>query len=156
MFRTRLNDIKNSFPKTQRAVELASEKGASNWLTVIPIDEMGFTLNKGEFRDALKLTYDWEIAHKPSICVCGDVLNVDHAMVCRRGGFIIHCHNELRDLEADMLSMVCNLSRVLWLRMQVSEVTWGGVVTGSKRGHGWNTNKRSSRTFKQRVLTSGA
>ena len=29
-------------------------------------------------------------------------------MVCRRGGFIIQCHNELRDLEADMLSMVCN------------------------------------------------
>ena len=70
MFRTRLNDIKNSLtPKTQRAVELASEKGASNWLTVIPIDEMGFSLNKGEFRDALKLRYDWEIAVKPSISV---------------------------------------------------------------------------------------
>ena len=56
MFRTSLNDIKNSLtPKTQRAVELASEKGASNWLTVIPIDEMGFSLNKGEFRDVLKL-----------------------------------------------------------------------------------------------------
>jgi len=40
--------------------------------------------------------------------MCGDVLNVDHAMVCRRGGFIIQLHNELRDLEADMLSMVCN------------------------------------------------
>ena len=37
-----------------------------------------------------------------------DVFNVDHAMVCRRGGFIIQRHNELRDLEADMLSMVCN------------------------------------------------
>ena len=109
VLRTKLNDIKNSLTlKTQRAVELASEKGASNWLTVIPIDEMGFTLNKGEFRDAVKLRYDWEIADKPSICVCGDVFNVDHAMVCRRGGFIIQRHNELRDLEADMLSMVCN------------------------------------------------
>ena len=29
-------------------------------------------------------------------------------MVCRRGGFIIQRHNELRDLEAEMLSMVCN------------------------------------------------
>ena len=47
---TRLHEIKNSLTlKTQRAVELASEKGASNWLTVIPIDETGFTLNKGEF-----------------------------------------------------------------------------------------------------------
>ena len=80
-----MNEKKNSVTlKTQRAVELASEKGPSNWLTVIPIDEMGFTLNKGEFRDALKLRYDREIVDKPSICVCGDVFNVDHAMVWRR------------------------------------------------------------------------
>ena len=36
--------------KTERAVELAS-----NWLTVIPIKEMNFNLNKREFRDAIKL-----------------------------------------------------------------------------------------------------
>ena len=29
-------------------------------------------------------------------------------MVCQRGGFIIQRHNELRDLEAEMLRMVCN------------------------------------------------
>jgi len=69
---------------------------------------MGLTLNKGKFRDALKLRYDSEMADKPSICVCGDVFNVDHAMVCRHGSFIILRHNEQRDLEADMLSMVCN------------------------------------------------
>jgi len=69
---------------------------------------MGFTLNKGEFRDALKLRYDWEIAGKPSICMCGNAFNYDHAMVCRSGEFIIQCHNELRDLEADMLSGICN------------------------------------------------
>ena len=58
LIRTKLNDIKNCLTlKTRCYVELASEKGASNWLTVIPIDEMGFTLNKGEFRDALKLRY---------------------------------------------------------------------------------------------------
>ena len=89
MLRTKLNDIKNSLAlKTQRAVELASEKCTSNWLTVIPIDEMGFTLNKGEFRDALKLRYDWEIADKPSICVCGDVFNVDHACMPWSAGVV--------------------------------------------------------------------
>ena len=35
-------------------------------------------------------------------------LSVDHAIVCQRGGFIIQPHNELRDLEAEMLMMVCN------------------------------------------------
>ena len=29
-------------------------------------------------------------------------------MVCRRGGFIIQRHNKLRDLEADMLNIVCH------------------------------------------------
>ena len=29
-------------------------------------------------------------------------------MICRRGGFIIQRHNELRDLEADLLKMVCS------------------------------------------------
>ena len=62
VLQTKLNDIKNSLTlKTQRAIELASEKSASYWLTVIPIGEMGFTLNKDETRDALKLRYDWKL-----------------------------------------------------------------------------------------------
>ena len=39
---------------------------------------------------------------------CGVQFSVDHAMVCQRGGFIIQRHNELRDLEAEILRMVCN------------------------------------------------
>ena len=29
-------------------------------------------------------------------------------MICKQGGFIIQRHNELRDLEADLLNVVCN------------------------------------------------
>ena len=29
-------------------------------------------------------------------------------MICKRGGFVTQRHNELRDLEADLLSMVCS------------------------------------------------
>jgi len=43
----------------------------------------------------------------PSVCACVDVFNIDHAMICRRGGFIIQRHNEVRDLETEMLNMVC-------------------------------------------------
>ena len=61
--------VRESLPgKTERAVELALEKGASNWLMVIPIKEMNFNLNKRELRDALKLRYDWEITDIPAIC----------------------------------------------------------------------------------------
>jgi len=44
----------------------------------------------------------------PSVCVCGDHFNVDHTMICKRGGFVIQRHNELRDLQGEILSMVCN------------------------------------------------
>ena len=69
---------------------------------------MGFNLNKREFRDAIKLRYDWPVDDIPSTCVCGDIFTVDHAMICKRGGFVTQRHNELRDLEADLLSMVCS------------------------------------------------
>ena len=106
----RLEQVKTSLPtRTKRVVELATENGASSWLTVIPIRDLIFKLNKREFRDAItELRYDWEITDTPNVCVCGDQFNVDHAVVCRRGGFIIQRHSELRDLEAEMLSMVCN------------------------------------------------
>ena len=50
----RLEQVKNSLPtKATRAVELATEKGSSNWLTVIPLEELDYNLNKKEFRDAI-------------------------------------------------------------------------------------------------------
>lgn len=94
--------------KTKRALDLAMEKGSSMWLTSLPIKEMGFNLNKREFRDGLCLRYDWPIADIPSTCVCGEAFTIDHAMICKRGGFVIQRHNELRDLEAEFLTMVCN------------------------------------------------
>ena len=83
-------------------------KGKSSCLTVIPLNDMNFSLNKREFRDAVHLCYDWHIADMPSTCICGAAFTVDHAMVCRQGAFIIQRHNELRDLEADLLNTVCH------------------------------------------------
>ena len=68
---------------------------------------MNFDLSKREFRDALRLRYDWPIPDSPSVCVCGCSFTVDHAMICQRGCLIIQRHNEIRDLEADLLDMVC-------------------------------------------------
>ena len=44
----------------------------------------------------------------PSVCVCEDHFNVDHAMICKRSSFFIQRHNELTDLQAEVLRMVCN------------------------------------------------
>ena len=70
---------------------------------------MDLNLNKREFKDVVHLGYDWQISDVPNVCVCGEPFNVDHAMICRGGGgFIIQRHNELRDLEAQMLNLVCH------------------------------------------------
>lgn len=55
------------------------------WLTVtiVPLQEMGFTVSKREFCDALKLHYDWPIDDLPFSCVCGEVFTVDHAVIGR-------------------------------------------------------------------------
>ena len=87
--------------------EQSSEKGASSWLTVIPLKELGYDLNKGEFRDALKLRYNWEFSDIPHRCVCGNSFDANHAMICRNGGLVIQRHNEIRDLEAALLGTVC-------------------------------------------------
>ena len=77
-----LRCLRNS--NTERAVELAT--GRTNWLTVIPLKELDYKLNKKEFRDAIKLRYDWEITDTPMLCACGVQFSVDHAMVCQRAG----------------------------------------------------------------------
>lgn len=54
LLRERLEEVKSALPdNTKRTADLATEKGASSWLTVIPLKNMNFTLNKREFRDAM-------------------------------------------------------------------------------------------------------
>ena len=64
--------LKESLPHSlKRSMDLAQEKGASSWLTCLPIEEFGFTLHKGAFHDALALRYNWQPLHVPSSCGCG-------------------------------------------------------------------------------------
>ena len=72
--------------KVQGALDFAAEKGSSVWLTVLPLHEMGFNLNKREFRDAIILRYDWPVGDILFTCVCGDIFTVDHTMICNEAG----------------------------------------------------------------------
>ena len=66
-------ELINRLPRLQHVANLASEKGASSWLTTLPIDAHGFALHKGGFRDALCLCYNWAPPppHLPTKCACG-------------------------------------------------------------------------------------
>ena len=50
----------------QHSLELASKKGASNWLSALPLERYSFALHKGAFRDAICLRYGWQPQHLPS------------------------------------------------------------------------------------------
>ena len=54
--------------KTKRALVLAQEQSSSVWLTVLPLQEQGFNLTKREFRDAVKLRYDWPFDDTRLLC----------------------------------------------------------------------------------------
>ena len=92
----------------KRLIASSKEKGSSIWLTSLPIEEHGFYLHKGEFRDALCLRYGWAIPNTPQSCICGHKFEVDHALSCKRGGFVIQGRNELRDFTASLLTEVCH------------------------------------------------
>ena len=92
----------------QRVMDLAQEKGASTWLTSLPIEEYGFSLHKGAFLDAVALRYGWEPSKTPSSCACGVKFTIEHAMSCPKGGFPSIRHNEVRDLTATLLTEVCH------------------------------------------------
>ena len=81
---------------------------------------MGFNLNKREFMEALRLRYNWPLSDIPSKCVCGEEYSVEHAMICKRGGFIIQRHDELRNLEAELLSSVCSDVQIEPLLQEIS------------------------------------
>ena len=99
-------------PKSKRLLECAQEKGASSWLSALPLKRLGYTLKKQEFRDALCLRYGWRIPDMPAHCGCGAVNSVDHILICKKGGYVIMRHNALRDTEARIMQQVCSDVRV--------------------------------------------
>ena len=86
-----------------RLNDLAQEQGSSSWLAVLPIKLLGFNLSKSDFCDAVRLRYGLPLKRLPSHCSCSKPYNVQHAISCKKGGFVTLRHSELRDNIAEML-----------------------------------------------------
>ena len=84
----------------------ATEKGASSWLAVLPLRNLGYSLNKREFQDAIRLRYGWNIPDMPKHCGCGKRNSVDHSLNCHLGGYVQLRHNKIRDTEAKIMKEV--------------------------------------------------
>ena len=76
-------------PSTKRAIQNAKQKGASSWLTNLPLEWLGYALNKQEFKDSVYLRYNWNIESIPKYCGCGKSNSIDHSLSCKLGGYVI-------------------------------------------------------------------
>ena len=119
----RLKDIKDQITKTRKQffiskrdelvselssgqklqLDLAAEKGASSWLTTLPVKEFGYVLNKQEFNDALALRYNMNMKDAPRRCFCGEANTVNHLLICKKGGYVHLRHDSLRDVFAELM-----------------------------------------------------
>ena len=113
-----------------KIIDLASEKGASSWLTSLPLAKYGFALNKQMFQDGICLRYNFALKLVARTCVCGELYTVNHCMTCKKGGYVILRHNSLRDLFAEILEEVCS-------DVQIEPPLL--PLTGEKLPHGSNT-----------------
>ena len=44
----------------------------------------------------------------PINCVCGQKFDMDHAMSCKKGGYVSRRHNRVRDILANLMSDVAS------------------------------------------------
>jgi len=95
-----------STPLAKLMFQLAAEKGASAWLTALPLKEYGYLMNKQQFSDAIALRYNLNLKDCPKTCTCGQKYSANHALICKLGGYVSLRHNSLRDTFADLMRTV--------------------------------------------------
>ena len=86
-FSKEAKNIKNCSSE-KKLTNLASQKGASNWLSLLHLKRKKFSLNKSEFKDGLYLRYGWERPNTPHTCPCGQPFTLTHSLHCPKGGYI--------------------------------------------------------------------
>ena len=91
--------------KLKRNVQFAQEKGASIWLTSLPMERHGFAYTRASSR--MPLLSGIAGHRSPSLsCACDALFSVEHVLSCPKGAFHTHRHNELRDQECMLITFL--------------------------------------------------
>ena len=69
-------------------------------------------LNKQELLDLVNIRYGWPLSRTPRTCACGSNFKIEHALTCKKGGFITLRHNRQRSITASLLKEVCHDVRI--------------------------------------------
>ena len=90
-------------PALKSAVQAASQKGASSWVTAVPTYANETILHKNDFVDAIYIRYGWTLLNTPLMCKCHKKFDLQHALDCHLGGLRTIQHNEARDTMAQFM-----------------------------------------------------
>ena len=82
--------------------DLNQEISASAWLTTLLLKQ-GYALTKQLFWDLICIRYGWQLSRTPEFCDCGIRFSLQHALSCKKGGFVSIRHNSIRDVTAKLL-----------------------------------------------------
>ncbi|KAL5475504.1 hypothetical protein EMCRGX_G025326 [Ephydatia muelleri] len=98
-------------PAHVRSMDLYSEKGASSWLSVLPISDHGFALHKGAFHDAMCLRYLATTKPTKPLCLRQFFQHRSCTHLPDRW-FSICAPNYLRDFTANLLTELPSAYRI--------------------------------------------
>ena len=78
-----------------------------------PLYDSFFLVVPGSWRiydigDMIKIRYRWHLHRLPENCECGQKINFEHALSCKKGGFITIRHNQVRYITANLLKIISN------------------------------------------------
>ena len=90
----RLNNIAQEQGSSSWLTVLAYCIGLLYWLTVLPIKQLGCSLSKAEFWNTVYLRYRLPLKRPLSHCGCSKVYTVQHALSCKRRGFVTGSHKQ--------------------------------------------------------------
>ena len=112
---TKEQSILNERATRHHAVGRRDKRNQQNgcWLTVIPLRINGTDLSTNEFRDNLRLRYNYAPLDMPQQCDgCGAKMTVEHALQCKVGGLVHARHDDVADEFRDMCGTALGFSRV--------------------------------------------
>ena len=89
--------LKQTTGRARRAFEEARVQGGRTWLAAIPLECHGLALPRQTFRDAVALRMGVPLPDPlPSVCPsCGEPFSLQHALKCKKGGWVVRRHREV-------------------------------------------------------------